>query len=119
MPTHLASQSSGAAARLLIHADAGDVSPRWSVEALIQRLRARKSADCRHAGHAPIGLEVQDLEGHRLLSLDVAGPLVEVALSPGTYHVCTGLGGARRSYTVALGPGATFDLHLRPTGGDV
>jgi hypothetical protein len=48
-----------------------------------------------------------------VLALDDAGPLVEVALCPGTYHVSAQRGRLRRGYTVTLQQGASFDLYLR------
>jgi len=109
MPTHtLAGVDAAAVSRLRIHAAAGDG---WSVEALLQRLRGRM-----HDRRAVLALEIDELHGHRVLALDDAGPLVDVALAPGTYHVNTAFAGRRRRYTVTLAPGAAFDLHLRRGG---
>jgi hypothetical protein len=102
----------GASARLLIHAPDDDIGPGWSMDALIQRLRVLRRLRT-HAQSLPISLAIRDLEGHRVLSLDEAGTLVDVALSPGIYHVSAEQGVARLSYTVALAPGTTFDLYLR------
>jgi hypothetical protein len=48
-----------------------------------------------------------------LHTVDDAGPLVEVPLPAGTYQVTVQLGCVRRSYTMTLEPGMSFDLHLR------
>ena len=85
-----------------------------SVESIIQRVRAHRLGGAR-GERAAIGLEVRGLEGHRLLVLDAAGPLVEVALAPGTYHVSTELAGVRRSYTVSTG--ARHKLRPAPASG--
>ena len=102
-----------AATRLLIHAASADGSDGWSIESFIQRMRAHV-LDGPHSGHALPALEIQDLEGRRVLALDNTCPLVDVALAPGTYHVTTDLAGTKRRYTVALEQGASVDLHLRP-----
>jgi len=108
----LASTDVVAAARLLIHAEGDDGHDGWSVDALIQRMRARVLDGPR--GEQPLlALQIHDLQGHRVLALDDACPLVDVALPPGTYHVTTDLAGTRRRYTVALEPGASVDLYLR------
>lgn len=113
MPAHtLASHPDSAAARLVIHTS-GSAGKGGSLGAFILRagrLAGLQGDDRRRA----IGLEIQDGEGHRVLALDAAGLLVDVALLPGTYRVSAEQGGARRSYTVALAPGSTFDLYLRP-----
>jgi hypothetical protein len=101
-----------AAARLLIHAAAEDGKAGWSVDSLIQRMRARLR-DSLRGKRVLLALEIQDFQGRRVLALADACTSVEVALAPGTYHVTTDLAGTRRRYTVALGQGASVDLHLR------
>jgi hypothetical protein len=108
----LACTDAPSVARLLIHAGEAAGGTGWSVESLIRRVRARCLDETRNE-QAPLGLEIHDLQGNRVLTLDTAGPLVDVALPPGTYHVTTQLGDVRRKYTVALEQGASFDLHLR------
>ncbi len=101
-----------AAVHLRIHTadDAGRQG--WRFGALLQRVRARFLAPPRH-GRTPLALEIHDLQGHSVLALDLAGPLVDVALPPGVYRVTAQRGATRRSYTVALGQDSPFDLHLR------
>jgi hypothetical protein len=113
MQTDTLSRTDAAAvSRLLIHAPGQDDSDGWSVDSLIQRMRSHVLE--RPRGERPLlALEIHDLQGQRLLALDDACPLVEVTLPAGTYHVSTDLAGARRSYTVALERGASFDLYLR------
>ncbi len=48
-------------------------------------------------------------------SVDDAGPFVDIPLPAGTYHVTAELGKVRRSYTMTLEPGASFNLRLRFT----
>lgn len=116
MTTHtLACADLVEASHLLIHAAGDDGSDGWSVESIVQRMRAHVM-DGPRSERAPLSLEIQDLQGNRLLALDNAGALIDVALAPGTYHVTTELAGTRRRYTIALERGASFDLHLRPGG---
>lgn len=114
MHATLASTDTIAASRLLIHAAGADGRKGWSIDSFLQRLRARVMDGAR-SDRPFLALEIRDLEGHRLLALDDAGPLVDVALPPGTYHVTTAFGAARRSYTVALAQGTSFDLYTRMT----
>jgi hypothetical protein len=107
----LASAASPSAARLLIHAVSDDGSASLTFESWIRRLREHVR-DGPHGAQALRVLEIRDLAGHRVLAIDDAGALVDVTLPPGTYHVSASLGGARRSYTVALEPGACFDLYV-------
>jgi hypothetical protein len=79
----------------------------------MQRLRALYAEGPWHDERAPLGLHIEDLQGHRVLTLDDAGPLIEVPLPAGTYHVSVCLGKVRRRYTLRLEHGASFDLYLR------
>ena len=58
-------------------------------------------------------MRIDDLHGKRMFSVDDAGPLVDVPLPAGTYHVSAQRGNARCSYTMTLEPGVSFDLRLR------
>jgi len=108
----LAFAKESATARLLIHA-AGDVrAEQRTFDSLMQRLRLRDTGGPR-SGRLPLGLKIHDLHGLRVLALDDAGPLVDVALPPGTYHVTAQQGAVRRAYTITLEQGASFDLYLR------
>jgi len=99
--------------RIRVACDAANAGRRD--ESLIQRMCAHLLEGPRH-GRAPLALEICDLQGHEMLALDAAGPWVEVALPPGTYHVSTQSGATRRCYTVALAQGQSFDLDLRLAG---
>jgi len=99
-------------ARLRIHCPVEARADDWSVESFLQRLRSHDLQT--GSERLLLGLEIHDLHGRKMLSIDAAGPLVEVRLQPGTYHVTTRLSGVERGYTIALESGATFDLHLRP-----
>ena len=106
----------GAASRLLIHAAEPPRMQGWSVASLLRRLRSRVFE--RHRAAAPpLALEIHDLHGRRVLALADARPEVDVTLAPGTYHVSTQRGGARRSYTITLERGGSFELHLRHLDG--
>ncbi len=101
-----------AGAHLLIHTGGDAAGGGWSLEALLQRMRAHVlSRPCPE--RAQLALEIHDQRGHSVLALDLAGSLVDVALQPGTYRVTAWRGTTRRSYTVALSPGTSFDLHVR------
>ncbi|MEO8119228.1 MAG: hypothetical protein ABI606_07895 [Rhodoferax sp.] len=58
-------------------------------------------------------MQIDDLRGHRVLDIEAAGPLVDVPLPAGTYHVTAHRGKVRRGYTMTLKQGAFFDLYLR------
>jgi hypothetical protein len=104
-------------ARLLIHAGGADPGPRThETESPLRRLRALYSAGPQHDTRATLRLQIDDLQGRRMLSLEDADPLVDIELPPGTYHVSAQLGDLRRGYTMTLGHGAPFDLYLRFAG---
>ena len=98
-------------ARLLIHAQDDHPAGRLA-DSPMQRLRALYPS-ARPAGSAPLHLRIDTVAGDNVLSLDDAGPLVDVSLPAGTYHVTAHLGDAHRGYTMRLTPGEAFDLHLR------
>jgi hypothetical protein len=100
------------ASRLLIHIASDCSSAAGSAVTFIRRLLAQRLQGPLRA-RVPLKLAIHDLQGRCTLALDDAGPLVDVTLPPGTYHVSTDHGGARRRYTVALEQGASFDLYLR------
>ena len=102
-----------AAARLLIHADSAGGADEGALETVLVRLQAILAAGTRQARRVPLRLSVEDLQGRRVLAVDDAGPLLEVPLPAGTYRVNADAGTVRRSYTMTLEPGASFDLHLR------
>lgn len=107
----LALQEASPAARLLIDADSGHAVPRGLATVLWQRLRA----GLQHAEVvAPEGatLEIDDLQGRRVLALQGAQPPLEVALPAGTYHVSLRRGRLQRRYTVTLESGALFRLRV-------
>ena len=102
-----------AAARLLIHADDDARDRGKPTESTLQRLRALYAEGPWHDEQAPLNLQIDDLQGRRVLCVEDAGPLVDVPLPAGTYHVNVCLGKVRRCYTMKLEPGTSFDLHLR------
>jgi hypothetical protein len=105
--------AAASAARLLIHAE-DDVGERdRRLASPLRRLRALYADGPWHDERAPLGLQVDDLQGHQVLEIDDAGPLVDVPLPAGTYHVNVHLGKVRRGYTMTLEQGTAFDLYLR------
>lgn len=110
MPT-LPIPETALAARLLIQIASNDRADDRGVEYLIQRLRARGPNP---AGNAlpVLGLEIHDLRGHNVLSLEATSLRLDVTLPAGTYVITTQVGGVCRGYTVTLEQGAEFDLHL-------
>lgn len=100
------------AARLLIHAEEPDGAGRHDASRL-QRLLTLHAHAPRPCDRPPLNLRIDDLQGHRLHTVDDAGPLVDVPLPAGTYQVSVDLGQVRRSYTMTLEPGTSFDLYLR------
>jgi hypothetical protein len=64
----------------------------------------------------PIQVDVEDLGGNKMLSLDEAAPLIDLPLPPGTYQVTARHGKVRRGYTLTLARNTSFDLYLSPDG---
>lgn len=97
----------------MIHAEAhlSHTGPR--LESALHRLRARYSSGWQPDARLPLQLEVDDLQGQRLGAIDDAGALTDLPLPAGTYRVNAIRGNLRRSYTLTLEPGASFDLYLR------
>lgn len=58
-------------------------------------------------------LQVDDLAGKRVLTIDDAGPRVALALPAGTYQVTARVGELCRCYTITLTAGRSFDLALQ------
>jgi hypothetical protein len=112
--TTLPSAAAPADAHLLIHADAPTDRRRRSAESPLQRLLALYSDGADHE-RAALRIEIHDLQGHRILTVDDASPLLDVSLPAGTYHVSTRLGPVTRGYTMSLQAGGAFDLYLRLT----
>lgn len=101
-----------APARLLIHAH-DDHPPGRHADSPLQRLLALYPSGNRSNRREPLRLLIDTLDGETVLTVDDAGPLVDVSLPPGTYHVTAHLGDAHRGYTMRLDQGESFDLHLR------
>jgi hypothetical protein len=101
------------AARLLVHAEDNVGARGKRFESPLRRLRALYADGPWHDEQAPLCLHIDDLQGRRVLAIDDAGPLSEVPLPAGTYNVTVRLGKVRRSYTMVLEQGASFDLYLR------
>jgi hypothetical protein len=57
-------------------------------------------------------VQVNDLGGREVFSQEDAGPLIELPLPAGIYLVSAQAGKVKRSYTLVLEQGASFDLHL-------
>ncbi len=100
------------AARLVIHDEREVDGICKYVEYQLKRLRALYSDRPGH-DRAPLKVEINDLQGCRVLAIDNAGSLIDVPLPAGTYHVTAHLGKLRRGYTMTLQQGESLDLHLR------
>jgi hypothetical protein len=105
--------SSGAPARLRIHAERPAGGPATALESALHRLRRRYASGRATPQRPPLALQVDDLQGRRLLAIEDAGALTDLPLAAGTYQVGVTLDGRRRSYTLTLEAGAAFDLHLQ------
>lgn len=95
-------------ARLLIRARAPSAPPPTA----LQRLRALVSGPTLRNHRDALRLHIDDLEGRCLLVLDDVGPLVDVPLPAGTYHVFAGVASQQRCYTMTLEAGLPFTLVL-------
>ena len=104
--------ASGEPARLRIHAERPAAGAATALESALQRLRQRYAGGRAAPRRLPLVLQVDDLQGRRLLAIEDAGALTDLPLAAGTYQVGVTLGGCRRSYTLTLEAGASFDLHL-------
>lgn len=104
-----------AAARLLIHAEGHLSAMAVRSESAFDRLHAWWSRRQPLATQSRLKLQVDDLQGQPLRAVDDAGPLTCLPLPAGTYRVTALCGDLRRSYTLTLEPGASFDLYLRLT----
>ena len=99
-----------ASARLLIHvADRPEPS---ALRQTWQRLARSLSGRGRGRHGLPLKVAVQDLEGHRIGSIEPAGPLTQLQLPAGTYVVMASSGSERRTYTLTLSAGTSFELNI-------
>ncbi len=98
--------------RLLIHAGHESAANATFLTAAWRVLVALASS-VRHRG--PLSLQIDDVHGCRMLAVENAGPVTEVPLQAGTYHVIACRGRIRRRYTMTLEPETSFDLYLRLT----
>ena len=100
-------------ARLLVHALQAADDECGTLALLMRRLRpwARAAARCQQP--ALSGLRICDLDGRGYFSADDPPSVIDLPLPAGTYHVSVSHGSQRRRYTVALGRGVAFHLHLR------
>ena len=79
----------------------------------LRRLRLLYSQGALGNERAPLCVQIVDLQGHCVFASEAVGPLIDISLPAGTYHVTAQLGKVRRCYTMALQIGASFHLHLR------
>lgn len=100
-------------ARLLIHATPahGDECARLCL--VLRRLRLWAMAAARRQPPALSGLRIADLDGRRYFSADALPSLIDLPLPAGVYDITVSLGSQQRRYTLALGQGVAFHLHLR------
>ena len=99
-------------ARLVIHAAN---SPESSARRrTFQRLAGWLIERRRDRQGLPLKLTVQELEGHRIATFEPAGALTQLRLPPGTYVVMASNGSGRRTYTLTLSAGRSFELYVEP-----
>lgn len=108
-----AAQNRAGMARLLIHATParGDECARLS--RMLRRLRLWAMAAAHRQRPALSGLRIADLEGRRYFSADELPSVIDLPLPAGVYDITVSLGSQQRRYTLALGQGVAFHLHLR------
>ncbi len=99
-------------ARLVIHSE-GASGADGLFESTLRRLRSLHSIATRLYARSPLAVQIDDLQGRSVLTIAAAGPLLDVPLPAGTYHVIANLGDVRCSYTMRLEQGESLDLHLR------
>ena len=102
-----------AVARLLIHADGAAATGPTRLAALWHQLHHLYTMATHAVPPSPLQVRIADLQGHCVFVNDAAGPLLDLPLPAGTYQITAQLGTIRRSYTTALLPGGSFNLHLR------
>jgi hypothetical protein len=99
-------------ARLVIHAGNGfEAAARRPP---LQRLAGWLIGRRRGRQGLPLQLTVQELEGRRVATFEPAGSLTQLRLPPGTYVVMASNGSERRSYTLTLGAGTSFEVYVDP-----
>ena len=99
-------------ARLLIHATDERRLSATDFSEKVRRLLPWRSHGRLPGARAGLHLNITDARGFQVFALDDAGPLVDVPLPAGTYHVIARMGSVRRSYTMALDQGASVNLYL-------
>lgn len=102
-------------ARLLIHVDTELTATKTRFQNTWERLRWIYSFDLGHTDLAPLKLRIKDLQGKSVFAIKSVEPLLDIPLPAGTYHIAAERGKVCRSYTMAIEPGTSFDLHLRLT----
>lgn len=80
---------------------------------MLRRLRLWAMAAARRQRPALSGLRIADLEGRRYFSADELPSVIDLPLPAGVYDITVSLGSQQRRYTLALGQGVAFHLHLR------
>lgn len=96
-------------AKLSIHAEGFGLTAAVSP---LERLRALCGSAQSPKERWPLRLTVADLQGHEWFAMADVASQIDLLLPVGTYNVTAVLGPTRRSYTLALQSGVTFDLHL-------
>jgi hypothetical protein len=80
----------------------------------LQRLRnwCRLPRSAQPQSKPTLRLQVDDLHGQRVATVDDAGPQLVLDLPAGTYQVTAIMGEICRGYTLTLQPGDAFNLQL-------
>lgn len=100
-------------AHLLIHAGTRPAVGQTRFQATLRRLRLLYPHDVRNTDSGLMRVQINDLQGQQVFGVESAETLLDIPLPAGTYHVIVQRGKVRRSYTMAIEPGTSFDLYLR------
>lgn len=102
-----------AMARLLIHATPAGTDDCARLSRVLRRLRLWATAAARCPRPALSGLRIADRDGRRYFSADELPSVIDLPLPAGVYDISVRHGRQQRRYTLALGQGVAFHLHLR------
>lgn len=99
-------------ARLHIHAMGKLCAADTTFIKKVQHLLAMCSYGRLPHKRACLRLDIRDAQGHLVFTRDDAGPLVDVPLPAGTYHVTAHVDQVKRGYTMTLDQGSSVNLYL-------
>jgi hypothetical protein len=97
----------------LVQINSGPVANQFRYQAARRILRAVSAVDPNKTNVGSNGFQITGFCGQLFFGKESAEPLLDIALTAGTYQVMTQLGKIGRSYTMAIEPGTSFELFLR------